>query len=85
MCEQEFHAESFDEMVAKSKSDGMEMFQNGDDNHVKALNKMQEHIKSQFPEELKAWFDRKRDEFDALSENKAQVFYTFNPCQAGPK
>jgi hypothetical protein len=68
-CDLEFHANTFEEMVEKSKNHGMEMFQKGDEDHIKVMNQMRENMKSQSPEDMKAWFDNKRKEFDELPEN----------------
>ena len=50
-----------------SKKHGMEMFQKGDEAHLKAMKEMQELMKT--PEAMKEWFETKRKEFDALPEN----------------
>jgi len=63
-CSLEFHAETFEEMAAQSKKHGMEMFQAGDEEHLKAMNEMQELMQS--PDAMKEWFENKRKEFDAL-------------------
>jgi len=66
-CEEVFHANTFDEMAALSKQHGMEMFQNKDEAHLKAMEKMQQLM--QQPEAMKAWFESKRKEFEALPES----------------
>ena len=66
-CDLEFHANTFDEIAEMSKTHGMEMFQKGDQSHLKAMNKMQELMKS--PDAMNEWFENKRKEFDSLSEN----------------
>ena len=63
-CDIEFHANTFDEIAEKSKKHGVEMFQAGDSEHLKAMNDMQELMKS--PGAMNEWFDNKRKEFDAL-------------------
>lgn len=65
-CDKIFHANSFDEMAAMSKKHGVEMFQLGDADHLTAMNAMQELMKS--PEAMNAWFENKRNEFNALPE-----------------
>lgn len=65
-CDKEFHASTFDEMAEMSKKHGMEMFQSGDEKHLKAMNNMQELMKA--PDAMKEWFDNKRKEFDGLPE-----------------
>lgn len=63
-CDKEFHANSFDEIAEMSKQHGMEMYQQKDDAHLKAMNEMQELM--QKPEAMKEWFENKKKEFDAL-------------------
>ncbi|MGM0581368.1 MAG: DUF1059 domain-containing protein [Bacteroidota bacterium] len=66
-CNQEFHANTFDEIADMSKKHGMEMFQKGDELHIKAMNEMLETMKN--PEAMKEWFEQKRKEFEALPED----------------
>ncbi len=62
-CDQEFHGETFDEIAEQSKKHGMEMFQQQDEAHMKAMNEMQA------PNSMSEWMDNKRREFDALPDN----------------
>ena len=66
-CEKEFHANTFDEIAEMSKQHGMEMFQENDEAHLNAMNKMQELMKN--PEAMKDWFESKKNEFEALPED----------------
>lgn len=66
-CDKEFHAETFDEMAQLSKTHGMEMFQAGDEAHLKAMQEMQDLMKT--PEAMTEWFENKRQEFNALPDN----------------
>lgn len=66
-CDKEFHADSFEEMAEMSKQHGMEMFQQNDDSHLKAMNEMQQLM--QKPEAMTEWFESKRKEFEALPES----------------
>lgn len=66
-CEQEFHANSFDQIAEMSKQHGMEMFQQSDAAHLKAMSAMRELM--QKPEAMAVWFETKKKEFDALSDN----------------
>jgi predicted small metal-binding protein len=66
-CDLEFHANTFDEIAEMSKRHGMAMFQSGDEDHLKAMNDMQELMKS--PEAMGEWFANKRKEFDSTPEN----------------
>lgn len=63
-CDHEFTAETFDEIAEKSKRHGMEMFQHGDEAHLKAMNEMQTLMKS--PEKMQEWMENKRREFEGL-------------------
>lgn len=67
-CDLEFHANTFEEITEMSKKHGMEMFQKNDVPHLNAMNKMQELMKS--PEDVKAWFEDKREQFDGLPDRK---------------
>ena len=66
-CEQEFHANSFDQIAEMSKQHGMAMFQQSDAAHLKAMSAMRELM--QKPEAMAVWFETKKKEFDALSDN----------------
>lgn len=66
-CNTLFHANSFEEMAEISKKHGIEMFQKGDKDHLDAMNEMKELMKT--TDAMKAWFETKRKEFDALPEN----------------
>jgi hypothetical protein len=65
-CDKAFHANTFEQIAEMSKKHGMEMFQKGDTAHLKAMNEMQELMKS--PKMMAEWFENKRKEFNALSE-----------------
>ena len=65
-CDKEFTADTFDEIAKMSKAHGMEMFQAGDENHLKAMAEMQELMKD--PNVMGEWFENKRKEFDAITE-----------------
>lgn len=63
-CDKDFTASTFGEIAEMSKKHGMEMFQKNDQAHLKAMNEMQELMKS--PDAMKKWFDDKRKEFEEL-------------------
>ena len=65
-CDKEFHANSFEEIAEMSKQHGMEMFQQKDEAHLTAMEKMQELM--QKPEAMAEWFENKKKEFNALPE-----------------
>ena len=66
-CNQEFHANTFEEIAELSKAHGMEMFQKQDESHLEAMNKIQELMKK--PGAMEEWLESKRQEFEGLSEN----------------
>lgn len=66
-CDKEFHANTFEEMAELSEAHGMEMFQKQDKNHLEAMSKIQELMKR--PGAMEEWFESKRKEFEALTEN----------------
>ena len=65
-CDVEFNANTFEKIAEMSKKHGTEMFQKGDEAHVKAMGDMQQLMKS--PDAMAAWFENKRKEFEALPE-----------------
>ena len=65
-CDEVFHANSFEEIAEMSKQHGMQMFQQGDEEHLDAMDEMQDLMKN--PDAMKEWFETKRKEFDALLE-----------------
>ncbi|SFG11010.1 DUF1059 domain-containing protein [Neptunomonas qingdaonensis] len=67
-CDKEFHANSFEEIAKMSKQHGMEMFQQKDAAHLKAMDEMRQLM--QTPEAMTAWFESKRKEFEALPEDE---------------
>ena len=67
-CDQEFHAETFDEMVKKSQQHGIEMAEKGDEEHINVMEKMRQGMKD--PEAIKAWVEKVQKEFEALPEDK---------------
>jgi len=66
-CDVEFSANTFEEMAELSKKHGMEMFQKGDEAHLKAIDKMQDLMKS--PDAMQKWFEEKQKAFEALPDN----------------
>lgn len=63
-CDISFQANTFEEIAEMSKKHGMEMYQAGDEAHLKAMGEMQELMKS--PDAMKNWFDAKRNAFENL-------------------
>jgi len=65
-CDEEFRADTFEEMAELSKQHGMEMHQKQDPAHLQAMKEMQELMKD--PDQMSKWFESKRKEFDELPE-----------------
>jgi len=66
-CDKEFHATCFEQIAEMSKQHAMEMFQNNDEAHLKAMNEMQELM--QKPEAMKDWLENKKKEFEVMPED----------------
>jgi hypothetical protein len=66
-CDKEFHTETFEEMVEMSKKHGMEMYGQGEEEHIKVMSKMREHMND--PEAMKNYVESKKKIFDALPED----------------
>jgi hypothetical protein len=66
-CDQAFHANTFEEMSELSKRHGMAMHQAQDVAHLDAMEDMRKLMNT--PEEMKIWFESKRQEFDSLPES----------------
>ena len=67
-CERAFHANTFEEIAEMSKAHAMEMFQQGDQPHLQAMQAMQELMQS--PDAMQQWFEDKRREFNAQPDHK---------------
>jgi len=66
-CDLEFHANTFEEMAELSKQHGMKMHQEQDAAHLEAMQAMSKLMQS--PEDMKNWFESKRQEFESLPES----------------
>lgn len=64
-CDLEFQADSFEEIAQLSQKHGKEMFEQGDEAHLKAMQEMRELM--QDPEAMQQWMDKKRAEFESLT------------------
>lgn len=67
VCDKTFQANTFEEIAELSKLHGMEMFQKQDADHLAAMGKVQALMQN--PDMMKAWFDGKKKEFEALPED----------------
>jgi len=66
-CEKTFTADSFEEIAEQSRQHGMQMFQQADQAHLKAMNDMREQMKD--GKAMQAWMDQKKKEFDSLPDS----------------
>ena len=69
-CDQQFHADTFEEMVKKSQEHGMEMAGKGDADHIKVMEEMRVSMEKSTPEETKKWMDEHQKVFDAMPDDK---------------
>ena len=67
-CSKTFSANTFKEIAELSKQHGMEMYQQQDALHLKAMEEMQTLMQS--PEVFQQWFEKKQKEFNALPNNE---------------
>ncbi len=65
-CNKIFQANTFEEIAELSKNHGMEMFQKGDEAHLKAMNDMKALMEK--PQKMQEWFETRKKEFEALPE-----------------
>ena len=65
-CDRAFTANTFDEIAEMSRKHGMEMFQKGDPEHLKAMEKMQAMMQDRGA--LQKWMNERRTAFEALPE-----------------
>ena len=66
-CNKEFHAETFDEVAEMSKKHAMEMFEQGDQAHIEAMEKMKELMGD--PQAMKECYESMQKTFDDLPDN----------------
>ena len=57
-CNQKFHSETFEDMAEQSRKHGEEMFKQGDEAQIKAMNEMQKLV--QAPHALTQWMESKK-------------------------
>lgn len=66
-CGQQFSANSFDEIAMMVSKHAREMVQNGDADHLEAMNEMRKSMSS--PDAMNTWMNEKRSAFDALPKD----------------
>lgn len=67
VCEQTFQAETFGQMAELSMAHGLEMIEQNDEAHIKAINIMKAVMQN--PVTMQQWFSEKKAAFDALAED----------------
>lgn len=65
-CDIEFHGNTFEEIAEQSKKHGMEMFRMGEEDHLKAMEKMKDLMSDK--EAMEQWYDARKKEFEKLNE-----------------
>ncbi len=68
-CNQNFSANTFDEIAIMVSKHAREMVQQGDASHIEAMNDMRSKMTT--PEAANAWMDEKRQAFNVLPDNNA--------------
>lgn len=66
-CDEEFHAETLEEMGELSKKHAMEMVEKGHKGHIEKMEEMKAAMNT--PEAFGRWFEKMQTEFDALPED----------------
>ena len=66
-CDKVFQAETFDEMAELSRAHGMQMFQEGDEAHMKVIQEML--VLMNDPEQMQKWLENKKAEFAAIPDD----------------
>ena len=65
-CNEEFHAETFEEMAKLSKEHGQKMMEEGDQDHLNAMQKLMSELTT--PEAMQQWMSEKEQAFEAAAE-----------------
>ena len=65
-CDKGFHGNTFEEIAEQSKQHAMEMHQQQDKAHLKAMADMSELM--QDPAAMQQWFNLKKKQFDSLQD-----------------
>jgi len=65
-CDQVFRANTFEEIAELSKNHGMEMYENGNEEHINAMKEMS--LLMHNPDDMRKWYESKKNEFEMLPE-----------------
>jgi len=66
-CNEKFSAATFQEIAEMSKKHGTEMFQQSDEDHLKAMGEMKKLMED--PNAMQKWFEDRKREFEALPDD----------------
>ena len=66
-CNEEFRANTFEEMKQMSQKHAHEMYKKNDEEHIKVMKKMMGLMKNQ--QAMKDWMEGKEKEFNALKKD----------------
>jgi len=66
-CDQEFHAETFEEIAKMSERHATELFEKGDKAHLAKMEEMRELMKK--PGAFEKWYEEMRQVFISLPED----------------
>lgn len=67
-CDKEFHAETFEEMGEMSKKHAMEMAAKGEQEHIKVMEAMKQHMDD--PEAIKQFMEKFQNDFASQPEDE---------------
>tara|TARA_Y100000310_G_scaffold126368_1_gene125235 strand:+ start:1147 stop:1383 length:237 start_codon:yes stop_codon:yes gene_type:complete len=66
-CDKAFSASTFEEIGKMSQKHGVEMLEQHDVEHMKAMDEMKKLMMN--PEDMKEWFEGKKKEFEELADD----------------
>ena len=67
-CNEEFHANTFEEMKQMSQKHAHEMYKKGDEKHIKVMKEMMVLMKDS--NAMKKWMENKKKEFNTITNDE---------------
>jgi len=67
-CDALIHGETAEEMMENSQKHGMEMAAKGDQDHIRVMEVMRQHMDD--PEAVRKWMEKFQNDFVAMPEDK---------------
>ncbi len=67
-CDAFIQGETSDEMIKNSQKHGMEMAAKGDEDHIRVMEEMRQHMGD--PEAVKQWMEKFQNDFAVMPEDK---------------